>query len=314
MREGQEYNPYCKFVGCMVPNVLTRTRILTFTAQICFGRLAQFAGENGDCFPSQKRLAKEMGLSVSGLNRALKELEDEGFIKRVPPSFQGRGDHRTTRYKFIWHPILEEGLLGAEGKQASATRECNSLLHESGEPTARKCSNLLHESGDKENHLRDSSKGNHLKEPTIPPTPQRGAVSRVPYQELLKIWNESIPPGIPFAKGLNDKRKKLLAKAWKDSPDFDLWRQVIRNLANNPFRMGHNDRGWKANIDYVAREIIKLVEELSVKEEQPVREPLYNPNKNCPQCKGLGYVRSVDADGIEAYRPCKCLHEAKDAA
>lgn len=44
--------------------------------------LANYADENNSCFPGQDKLARDVGTSVSTVRRALKELEEAGYIVR----------------------------------------------------------------------------------------------------------------------------------------------------------------------------------------------------------------------------------------
>ena len=46
--------------------------------------LANYADENGRCWPSNARIADECGVSRRQVIRVLKELETDGFIARTP--------------------------------------------------------------------------------------------------------------------------------------------------------------------------------------------------------------------------------------
>ncbi|MFZ4859649.1 MAG: hypothetical protein ACOYL3_25025 [Desulfuromonadaceae bacterium] len=47
---GETYNPWRLFVGFFIPNVITRSTELSSTAKLVFGKLCQFAGENGQAY------------------------------------------------------------------------------------------------------------------------------------------------------------------------------------------------------------------------------------------------------------------------
>ena len=72
------------------------------------GKVRIYAGENGQCYPSQEVLAAEIGIKIAQINRILKELEEKGFIKRLKPTGKDKLCHKTTRYLFLWHPILDD--------------------------------------------------------------------------------------------------------------------------------------------------------------------------------------------------------------
>ena len=108
MKIGQQYNPFKLFVGALIPNALMRSKELTSSAKLCFGRLVQYAGVDGIAYPSHKTLAEEIGLSERSIERPLKELRDKGFIEVVQPTGQERFQHKTIRYKFLWNYIFAE--------------------------------------------------------------------------------------------------------------------------------------------------------------------------------------------------------------
>ena len=108
MKNGQVFNPFKLFVGSFTPNVIMKYKGLSASAKLCWSRLAQYAGENGQCYPSQEVLAAEIGIKIAQINRILKELEEKGFIKRLKPTGKDKLCHKTTRYLFLWHPILDD--------------------------------------------------------------------------------------------------------------------------------------------------------------------------------------------------------------
>lgn len=53
---------------------------LPHRARIVYLYLEQRANKDGICWPSQKRIAKDLGISVSTVKRALKDLNDNRLI------------------------------------------------------------------------------------------------------------------------------------------------------------------------------------------------------------------------------------------
>lgn len=101
-------NPYRLFQGAMVPNCVMRRQDLSQTAKLVYGRLCQYAGKNGEAFPSLERLAGEVGLtSWRQAHRVVTELKDFGLLQVVKRAAQnGRGDGRGNSYLFLDHPIF----------------------------------------------------------------------------------------------------------------------------------------------------------------------------------------------------------------
>ncbi|MGB3480335.1 MAG: helix-turn-helix domain-containing protein [bacterium] len=97
-------NPYRKFFNAYIPNWLLRRPIseVSHGAKIVYGRLCQHAGKNGDCFPKQKTLAKECGMSARTAQKYIKELKDLELIE-----IWRYGKKRANRYKFLKHKWMK---------------------------------------------------------------------------------------------------------------------------------------------------------------------------------------------------------------
>ena len=106
MNPGEIFNPYKLFVGLFVPNALARFPSITPGAKLLYGRLSQYGGRNGLCYPSQEELAREIGVTDRQVRRLLDELCDSNFIKVVRPEGRDRLSHKTNRYAFLWHPVF----------------------------------------------------------------------------------------------------------------------------------------------------------------------------------------------------------------
>lgn len=97
MVPGERFNPYRFFVGIFIPNALVRYKGLSPSAKLVYGRLSQYAGKDGKCFPSEDVLADEVGLSKRQVYRLISELENERFIVC-----------QATGYMFLWHDIFDQ--------------------------------------------------------------------------------------------------------------------------------------------------------------------------------------------------------------
>ncbi len=106
MKSGEVFNPWNLFCGLFVPNVLARFPDLSPGAKMLYGRLSQFAGKDGLCFPSQDTLAYELGIGRRQVIRLLKELENLKFIQVHKPNGLQKLKHSTNRYAFLWHDIF----------------------------------------------------------------------------------------------------------------------------------------------------------------------------------------------------------------
>jgi len=104
---GETYIPWNKHIGFIVPNSISRNKSLSSSAKLLLGRLHQFAGENGKCYPSQKTLAEEIGKDQSTVSDLINELKKKGYIKVNYPTGLDRLTHRHCYYEFIWREEFE---------------------------------------------------------------------------------------------------------------------------------------------------------------------------------------------------------------
>jgi hypothetical protein len=101
MKPTSAINPWKKFVGCMLPNWLACRREVSLGAKLVYARLGQFAGKEGNCFPKQESLAKEVGLGVSQVRSYLAELRRHKLV-----TDERRGLGRGNLYWFLDHPWM----------------------------------------------------------------------------------------------------------------------------------------------------------------------------------------------------------------
>jgi DNA-binding Lrp family transcriptional regulator len=108
MKTGEIFNPHGLFNGIHIPDCICSLDSISWSAKACWGKLKEYAGTKGVCFPKQDNIAKDLGLSISTVKRALKELEDEQFIKiNKPVGFQ-KLMHYNCTYSFLWKSCMSE--------------------------------------------------------------------------------------------------------------------------------------------------------------------------------------------------------------
>lgn len=69
---------------------------------------------------------------------------------------------------------------------------------------------------------------------------------------LMKLWNEERGP-LPEVQRLSKDRERAAKARIAENPDPGYWRKVIRRIAASSFCRGVNQRGWKADIDFLLR-------------------------------------------------------------
>src|SRR5579864_3281306 len=97
LRIGQPFNPFKLFTGIFIPEALVRYQGLSPGAKLAYGRLARYAGQNGECWPSIPTLGNEIGIGTTQARAYVHELRSKRFINvEQRPGTSGV-------YKFLWH-------------------------------------------------------------------------------------------------------------------------------------------------------------------------------------------------------------------
>jgi hypothetical protein len=81
--------------------------------------------------------------------------------------------------------------------------------------------------------------------------------------ELVEGWNELAEAcGLPRVAKLSAARKRQAAARLREFPMLADWQAVFRNLRNTPWLHGDNDRGWRADFDFILqpKSFVKLLE------------------------------------------------------
>jgi len=89
-------------------------------------------------------------------------------------------------------------------------------------------------------------------------------IDDTPYQEILNCYMDICGGKFLGAEVLNDKRKKNIKRTYdlivRDQQPFkdrgiDFWQKYFTRCVTNRHWCGDNDRGWKADLEFVTREV-----------------------------------------------------------
>jgi uncharacterized protein YdaU (DUF1376 family) len=75
----------------------------------------------------------------------------------------------------------------------------------------------------------------------------------VPVEEIVALYREILPE-LPRANKIKPERRKTIMARWnedKGRQDLDWWREYFESVRDQDFLMGENDRGFRANIDFL---------------------------------------------------------------
>lgn len=82
-----------------IPRDIMERTDLTATAKMVYAMIADRIGENTDCWPGIRRLAKDLGVWEGAIRRAVSELESASLIAVSRPAGNPRG--QTNRYRLM---------------------------------------------------------------------------------------------------------------------------------------------------------------------------------------------------------------------
>jgi len=192
--------------------------------------LADCANDDGLCWPSIATLKRKACVGERTVQRAIASLVSAGLLNRQEVS--GRG------CKYIVNPRHSGTPVNVTPRQSDAPP-----------PPER-----------------------HPTPATVAPKPSRNhkepsevsASGDAPLttDEVVSGWNSRAKrSGLPSIAKLTDARTRQIRRMAKAYPVED-WQSVFAKVEQSPFLRGQNDRGWKADFDFVLNEknFVKILE------------------------------------------------------
>ena len=203
---------------------------LTSTHKLVLLALADWANDEGLCWPSISRLAVKTSMAGRSVQRLIRQLEEMGFIHREEEI--GKGN----RY-WIKIPLTQ-------------CHPCHSVT-----PPLTQC----HPTPDTVSpNTSDIHQGN-INSIVDLPIDDPDIVSE---NDVLEAWNDLAKDcGLPTIKKLNATRKRQLKARLKENT-LDEWKQAFAAIERSPFLKGENKTGWRASFDFLLQpsSFTKLIE------------------------------------------------------
>lgn len=186
-------------------------------------------------------IADEIGVSIEVSNESLKILEKQGFIKY------------SAEFSVVWviKMLLHQSGGVVNEKQAKGIANQLKTLH--GCPLIRlfleyyKQFNIpfntpIHTPMDTKSKSKSKSKEREAAAHSFSPN------------SLGKLWNEMMPQAfarviLPLANGRQNRFRVVLQK----HPEKDWWIDLFTRVAGIPGLAGNNDKGWRADLDFVVK-------------------------------------------------------------
>tara|TARA_R110000850_G_scaffold275207_1_gene414141 strand:+ start:18708 stop:19511 length:804 start_codon:yes stop_codon:yes gene_type:complete len=92
---------------------------------------------------------------------------------------------------------------------------------------------------------------------------------KIPYQQIADLYNRICGSVLPACLKLNDKRRANIRKCWnleiageKPFRDMDGWEGYFNDCLQSRHWTGHNDRNWRASLEFLTREenVLRVLE------------------------------------------------------
>jgi len=132
-----------------------------------------------------------------------------------------------------------------------------------------------------------------------------GAKTRFTPNDLGKLWNETADPVFPrVIIPFSEKRARKFRPAIRARPDPEWWKALFVKAGGIPFLRGENDRGWRADLEFVVRRWEEILEG-KYDRAKPQEGPSQHADPGCPICAGDGW-EYVEENGDRWAKPCRC--------
>ena len=196
------------------------------TQKLVLLALADWANDEGLCWPSINRLAVKTGISGRSVQRLIRQLEDLNLVRREEVT--GKGN----RY---WLSIPATECHPRHNVTPPLTE-----VHPTPD-TVSPNSSYTHQ--DTSNDMSSEDDG-------------------LTVDEVVRAWNELADnKRLARVAKLTEGRKKQIKSLIREY-DVDDWSTAMTAINNSKFLCGENERGWKANFDFLLqpKSFLKLIE------------------------------------------------------
>ena len=92
----------------------------------------------------------------------------------------------------------------------------------------------------------------------LSPDDDEKPANKIPYQQIADLYNRVCGDVLPKCVALNDKRRTSIRSLWnmtingvKPFRDLEFWEGYFNDCLTNKHWTGGNDRGWRADIDFL---------------------------------------------------------------
>lgn len=180
--------------------------------------VANYADEEGVCWPSQDQLADDTELSRHSIMRAFDQLEEMGLLARER---RHRGDGSRTSDLIM----LDLSRTEQRSSQQRSTQQQPKSQGATAEPVI---------------------------EPLVPSSSAREAKPKQEERLAFDAFNDLAEElGLSKAQAFTDERRTKIRQRLNECGGLSGWMDAMLKIRGSPFLCGDNDRGWKASLDFL---------------------------------------------------------------
>ena len=206
------------FKGVWIPKEIWLNKELTMTEKVIYIEIDSLDNEN-HCTASNEYLANFCGCSISKVSKSIKKLQDLKMIEVT--EFNGR-NRKINLVKNARQPSK---------KYEAASQKMTAINIDNKKDIEKQ---------------KDKSKTALFKPNSINKT------SLAECDEFVNLYHQYCT-NLPKVRQLTDKRKKAIQNIL-DKYTLNEITEVFKSANESDFLIGNNDRGWKADIDFLLRE------------------------------------------------------------
>lgn len=239
----------------VIPASVRYDKKLPMGARLLYGELTALANDKGYCWATNKYFAGLYDVAVTTISNWISSLEKRGHIRRV---IVYKGDSKEVKERRIYISPPQENCDTPPKNLGEAPAENWET------PPPKNC---------KENNTVSNITFNTTRDKDIGPNGPVGKADAktptVPYQEIADLYTQ-ICTSLPTLRSITAKRKKHLRARWKQFKyDISEFEKVFRKVAASGFCQGQNDRGWRADFDWLIRNDHNMIKVLEGKYDNP---------------------------------------------
>ncbi len=199
------------------------------TAKAVLLAIANYADEEGICWPSQEQLAEDTELSRHSIMRAIDALEEMGLLSR-------ERRHRKDGCRSSDLIMLD---LSSTAQRSTEQRS-----------TEQRSTELRSTQQQPKSH---SATAEPIRE-TISSSKARASKPKGEETLAFEAYNDLAGElGLSKAQLLTDERRSKIRQRLNDCGGLTGWIDALGKIRGSPFLCGDNDRGWKASLDFLLK-------------------------------------------------------------